>query len=111
MTYIHKSMWRKRVLNNPECPVCSIHLSNVHAQVHAQESMLCSACDLSSNILCAHHTNFPKFQLLGTCADLPGPAFLPTWPFMASAPPFTPFSPPPPTPIHLFTPPPPSPPP
>src|SRR5258708_24340513 len=25
--------------------------------------------------LCAHHTNFPKFQLLGTCADPPGPAF------------------------------------
>src|SRR5260221_2920739 len=30
--------------------------------------------------LCAHHTIFPNFQLPGTCADLPGPAFLPTWP-------------------------------
>src|SRR5258705_9660008 len=25
--------------------------------------------------LCAHHTIFPKFQLLGTRADPPGPAF------------------------------------
>src|SRR5260221_1257623 len=25
--------------------------------------------------LCAHHTIFPKFQLLDTCADPPGPAF------------------------------------
>src|SRR5258707_14710594 len=46
--------------------------------------------------LCAHHTNFPKFQLLGTCADLPGPAFLPTWPFTACAPPCTS--------MHLHTP-------
>ncbi len=37
------------MLNNPEHPVCNIHLSNVHAQVCAQESMLCSACDPSSN--------------------------------------------------------------
>src|SRR5258708_15187803 len=36
-------------LNNPEHPVRSIHLSNVHAQVRAQESMLWSACDSSSN--------------------------------------------------------------
>src|SRR5258708_29222357 len=104
MTYIHKSMWRKRVLNNPECPVCSIHLSNVHAQVCAQESMLCSACDLSSNILCAHHTNFPKFQLLGTHVDPPRPTFLPTWPFMACAPPCTPFCAPLCTSAHLCTP-------
>src|SRR6266436_4353752 len=41
--------------------------------------------------LCAHHTNFPNFQLLDTCTDPPGPAFLPTWPFMACAPPCTPF--------------------
>src|SRR5258708_30477791 len=39
------------VLNNPEHPVRSIHLSNVHAQVRAQESMLCSTCDLSSNTI------------------------------------------------------------
>src|SRR5258707_8300942 len=36
--------------------------------------------------LCAHHTNFLNFQLPGTCVDLHGPAFLPTWPFMACAP-------------------------
>src|SRR5258708_4274552 len=41
--------------------------------------------------LCAHHTNFPNFQLLGTCADLHRPAFLPTWPFTACTPPCTPF--------------------
>src|SRR5258708_7107464 len=45
--------------------------------------------------LCTHHTIFPKFQLLGTRADLPGPAFLPTWPFMACAPPCAPFRTPP----------------
>src|SRR5258708_3300199 len=54
--------------------------------------------------LCAHHTNFPKFQLLGTCADLPRPAFLPTWPFMACAPPCTPFCAPLHTSMHLPTP-------
>src|SRR5258708_6616226 len=41
--------------------------------------------------LCAHHTNFPNFQLPGTHADLHRPAFLPTWPFTACAPPCTPF--------------------
>src|SRR5258707_1300568 len=32
--------------------------------------------------LCAHHTIFPKFQLLGTCVDPPGPTFClpgPSW--------------------------------
>src|SRR5258708_1925828 len=47
--------------------------------------------------LCAHHTNFPNFQLLGTHVDPPGPAFLPTWPFMACTPPCTPFH----TPLHI----------
>src|SRR5260221_10506510 len=41
--------------------------------------------------LCRPHTIFPKFQLLGTRVHLPGPAFLPTWPFMACPPPCTPF--------------------
>src|SRR5258708_12940689 len=54
--------------------------------------------------LCAHHTIFPKFQLLGTHVDPPGPAFLPTWPFMACAPPCTPFRPPLHTSMHLRTP-------
>src|SRR5258706_12845913 len=50
--------------------------------------------------LCAHHTNFPKFQLLGTHADPPRPAFLPTWPFTACAPPCAPLC----TSMHLRTP-------
>src|SRR5258707_14608277 len=54
--------------------------------------------------LCAHHTIFPNFQLLGTCADLHRPAFLPTWPFMACTPPCTPFCAPPCTSMHLCTP-------
>src|SRR5258708_386729 len=54
--------------------------------------------------LCAHHTNFPNFQLPGTHVDPPGPAFLPTWPFMACAPPCTPFCAPPHTSMHLHTP-------
>src|SRR5258708_4987521 len=54
--------------------------------------------------LCAHHTIFPKFQHLGTRADLPRPAFLPTWPFMACAPPSAPFCTPPCTSAHLCTP-------
>src|SRR5258707_3128146 len=41
--------------------------------------------------LCAHHTIFPNFQLLGTRVDPHGPALLPTWPFMACAPPCAPF--------------------
>src|SRR5260370_1508437 len=36
--------------------------------------------------LCAHHTIFPNFQLPGTHADPPRPAFLPTWPFTACTP-------------------------
>src|SRR5258708_20563330 len=55
--------------------------------------------------LCAHHTIFPKFQLLGTRVDPPRPAFLPTWPFMACAPPSTPFCSPLSTSMHLRTPP------
>src|SRR5258708_16878618 len=54
--------------------------------------------------LCAHHTNFPNFQLLGTHADPPGPAFLPTWPFTACTPPCTPLCTPPRTSVHLRTP-------
>src|SRR5260221_437245 len=54
--------------------------------------------------LCAHHTNFPNFQLPGTHADPPGPAFLPTWPFTACAPPSAPFRTPPCTSVHLHTP-------
>src|SRR5260221_7110288 len=54
--------------------------------------------------LCAHHTIFPNFQLPGTCADLPGPAFLPTWPFMACTPPCAPFCAPLHTSMHLHTP-------
>src|SRR5258708_10667197 len=54
--------------------------------------------------LCAHHTNFPNSQLLGTCVDPHGPAFLPTWPFMACAPPCSPFCTPPRTSVHLCTP-------
>ena len=54
--------------------------------------------------LCAHHTNFPNFQLLGTCADLHRPAFLPTWPFTACTPPCTPFHAPPCTSVHLHAP-------
>src|SRR5258708_28195156 len=53
--------------------------------------------------LCAHHTNFPKFQLLGTCVDLHRPAFLPTWPFTACAPPCAPFHAPLHTSVHLRT--------
>src|SRR5258708_2715132 len=55
--------------------------------------------------LCAHHTNFPNFQLPGTHADPPRPAFLPTWPFMACAPPCAPFHAPPRTSMHLHAPP------
>src|SRR5258708_6736440 len=54
--------------------------------------------------LCAHHTNFPNFQLPGTHADPPRPAFLPTWPFTACAPPCTPFRTPLHTSMHLHTP-------
>src|SRR5258708_33591407 len=49
--------------------------------------------------LCAHHTIFPNFQLPGTHADPPRPAFLPTWPFTAC----TPFCAPPHTSAHLCT--------
>src|SRR5258708_30469501 len=55
--------------------------------------------------LCAHHTNFPNFQLPGTCADLHRPAFLPAWPFTACAPPCAPFHAPLHTSMHLCTPP------
>src|SRR5258708_29805428 len=48
--------------------------------------------------LCAHHTIFPNFQLPGTHADLPRPAFLSTWPFMACTPPCAPLH----TPLHTF---------
>src|SRR5260221_13933509 len=54
--------------------------------------------------LCAHHTIFPNFQLPGTHADPPRPAFLPTWPFMACAPPRAPFCTPLCTSVHLCTP-------
>src|SRR5258708_29817265 len=54
--------------------------------------------------LCAHHTKFPNFQLLGTHADPHGPAFLPTWPFMACTPPCAPFCAPLHTSMHLRTP-------
>src|SRR5258707_6904405 len=54
--------------------------------------------------LCAHHTNFPKFQLLGTHVDLHRPAFLPTWPFMACTPPCAPFHTPLRTSVHLCPP-------
>src|SRR5258705_7158797 len=54
--------------------------------------------------LCAHHTNFPNFQLPRTHVDPHGPAFLPTWPFMACAPPCAPLRTPPCTPPHLRTP-------
>src|SRR5258708_25908955 len=54
--------------------------------------------------LCAHHTKFPNFQLLGTCVDPHRPAFLPTWPFMACTPPCAPFHTPPCTSMHLCTP-------
>src|SRR5258707_15485934 len=43
------------------------------------------------DFLCAHHTNFPNFQLLGTRADPHRPAFLPTCPFTACTQPCTPF--------------------
>src|SRR5258707_5235479 len=55
--------------------------------------------------LCAHHTIFPNFQLLGTRVDLHRPAFLPTWPFMACTPPCAPFCAPLHTSTHLHTPP------
>src|SRR5260221_10317314 len=53
------------VLNNLEHLVCNIHLSNVHAQVCAQESMLCSACDSSSN----RRTRILRLRI-GSCVSL-----------------------------------------
>src|SRR6266436_2843615 len=52
-------------------------------------------------LLCAHHTHFPIFQLLGTHAD---PLFCQPGPFMACTPPCTPFCAPPHTSMHLCTP-------
>src|SRR5258707_11255187 len=49
-------------------------------------------------LLCAHHTHFPIFQLPGTHVDLP---FCQPGPFMAWAPPHTPFCAPSCTPAHL----------
>ena len=48
--------------------------------------------------LCAHHTHFPTFQLLGTHVD---PLFCQPGPFTACTPPHTPFCAPLHTPAHL----------
>src|SRR5258707_15044529 len=102
------------------CPPPPINLqqhSTLHPHLHTHSEPSCTA-----TFGCAHTymflhcledfspqtspsgTNFPNFQLLGTCADLHRPAFLPTWPFMAFAPPFAPFFAPPHTSVHLCTP-------
>src|SRR6266436_3230691 len=52
-------------------------------------------------LLCAHHTHFPIFQLLGTHVD---PLFCQPGPFTACTPPRTPFCAPLHTPAHLRTP-------
>src|SRR5258707_758856 len=52
-------------------------------------------------LLCAHHTHFPIFQLLGTHVD---PLFCQPGPFMACTPPCAPFCAPLHTSAHLHTP-------
>src|SRR6266436_4059322 len=52
-------------------------------------------------LLCAHHTHFPIFQLLGTHVD---PLFCQPGPFMACTPPHAPFCAPLHTSAHLCTP-------
>src|SRR5258705_10513977 len=82
----------------------SIHVSLCLEDFYHKPALVAPIILWLEYFLCAHHTIFPNFQLLGTCADLHRPAFLPTWPFMASPPPCPPFRAPPCTSMHLCTP-------
>src|SRR5260221_8014029 len=82
----------------------SIHVSLCLEDFYHKPALVAPIILWLEYFLCAHHTIFPNFQLLGTCADPHGPAFLPTWPFTACTPPCTPFHAPPCTSVHLHTP-------
>src|SRR5260221_4880814 len=83
------------------CP--SIHVSHCLEDFQHKPALVAPIILWLEYFLCAHHTNFPNFQLLGTHADPHGPAFLPTWPFTACTPPCTPFCTPPHTSVHPCT--------
>src|SRR5258705_4800900 len=69
----------------------SIHVSLCLEDFYHKPALVAPIILWLEYFLCAHHTIFPNFQLLGTCVDLHGPAFLPTWPFTACSPPCAPF--------------------
>src|SRR5258708_32235217 len=82
----------------------SIHVSLCLEDFYHKPALVAPIILWLEYFLCAHHTIFPNFQLLGTHVDPPRPAFLPTWPFMACTPPCTPFCTPPRTSVHLCAP-------
>src|SRR5258706_5596327 len=63
----------------------SIHVSLCLEDFYHKPALVAPIILWLEYFLCAHHTIFPNFQLLGTRVDPHGPALLPTWPFMACA--------------------------
>src|SRR5260221_3038458 len=55
------------------CP--SIHVSLCLEDFYHKPALVAPIILWLEYFLCAHHTIFPNFQLLGTCADPHGPAF------------------------------------
>src|SRR5258707_5265878 len=81
------------------CP--SILASHLVGLFHHKPALVASFILWLEYLLCAHHTHFPIFQLPGTHVD---PLFCQPGPFMACAPPRTPFCAPLHTPAHLRSP-------
>src|SRR5258707_4891815 len=90
-------------------PSCTATLGCAHPSMfpiawrnfHHKPALVASSILWLEYLLCAHHTHFPIFQLLGTHVD---PLFCQPGPFMACTPPHTPFCAPLHTSVHLCTP-------
>src|SRR5258705_6903231 len=105
------NLWQHSALHLHLCthsePGCTPTFGRAHPSMfpfawrnfHHKPSLVAPIILWLEYFLCSHHTIFPNFQLPGTHADPPRPAFLPTWPFTAC----TPFFVPPHTSAHLFT--------